>query len=203
MTFRPAPRAALWIASVLFVAACNGDGTGPGGRLIRGTFTGTLSATAVRQLDGDATSEEDEGEGQDAIILTANEGTENEVAIVLVHLNGAFGEGRESVADGFDNAVTRGVVGAIFLGPVGDIWYFSTDGRVDVDDVGSAGITGSARFDALDYDLGTSEPGDTEITVDVDFKTRFVQPQTSASAPRASLSPSMQRRVRTFLDRHR
>jgi hypothetical protein len=156
-------KSALALLGALSLAACDGDGgTGVTG-LRRGQFEGEVSGVLDTGLRGDAESGYAIAQGvHDLIVLTD---FANDVRVVIYHQEDEFFEGRWRIDD--ETRFDSEIVAYVEDMRTGET-FSSVEGTLDLEDVNSGGIEGSAIFTA---------ESDTEfndfVTVDVVFNTDF------------------------------
>ena len=154
---------ALALVSALSLAACDGDGgTGIGG-LRQGQFEGEVSGVLDTGVAGEAESGYAVVQGlQDLIVLTDRV---RGVQIAIYESEDEFFEGRWSIDDESDSFAR--IIAYVQDLETGET-FGSVNGTLDLVDVRSGGIEGSAIFTAESDDF----PGDF-ITVDVIFHTDY------------------------------
>lgn len=152
---------ALAAFAALSLAACDGDGgTGVGG-LREGQFEGEISGVVDARLDGEALSGATSPGFHDLIVLT--DYTED-IEVGIYHSNEFF-EGRFNIDDAL--STSSDIVAYVLDLRTGE-YFDSLNGTLDLEDVSSGGIEGSARFTAeSDEDAGAF------VTVDVVFNTDY------------------------------
>lgn len=152
----------LALLGALSLAAC-GDGNGTGiGDLREGRFEGEIEGVLDGRISGDAYSGSSEFGFHDLIVLTD---FVNGVEVVIYNVEDEFIEGRAPIGDAafFDEEV----VAWVYLLD-DDEEFESISGTIDIDEVTSNHIDGTARFTAE----STFSSGDV-IQVDVAFRTFF------------------------------
>lgn len=153
---------ALAAFAALSLAACDGDGgTGVSG-LREGQFEGVISGVVDARLDGEALSGSSEPGFHDLVVLTDYA---EDIEVTLFHSTDEFFEGRFNIEDGLNaNSDIIAYVQDLRTGE----YFDSLSGTLDLVDVHSGGIEGSARFTAeSDRDAGAF------VTVDVAFNTDY------------------------------
>ncbi len=154
---------ALAALSALTLAACDAaEGLGPDG-LRQGQFEGEVSGVLDTYVQGEARSGYAvTASFHDLIVLTDNT---RDVQVVLYESEDEFFEGRWSIDD--ETSFSSRIVAYVEDLGTGET-FSSVSGTLDLVDVRSGGIEGSAVFTAESDDF----PGDF-ITVDVAFATRY------------------------------
>jgi hypothetical protein len=170
---------ALALVSALTLAACDGDGgTGIGG-LRQGQFEGEVSGVLDTGLSGDAQSGYAVVQGlQDLIVLTDYT---RDVQVAIYESTDEFFEGRWSIDD--ENDFDSRIVAYVQDTRTGET-FSSVSGTLDLVDVRSGGIEGSAVFTAESDDF----PGEF-ITVDVVFHTDYTNDISFSRGPSFSKAP--------------
>ena len=154
---------ALALVSALSLAACDDDnGTGPDD-LRRGQFQGQISGSLDTDIRGDAESGfAISQQFHDLILLTD---LQRNIQVGIFDSEDEFAEGRFGIDD--ENDASSRIIAWVQDLDTGD-FFNSVSGTLDIDDVTSNGIRGSANFTAESEDV----PGDI-VTVDVVFNTAF------------------------------
>lgn len=169
------------------LAACDGSSTsvedvGPG------EFEGDVSGDVRASLRGDAYSGSSIGDFQDLIVLNDfEEGAE----IVFYHTDDEFArEGSISIRNNVDLAYLDGVVAQI---DVDGRFYVATSGSMNLRDVTSDNVDGTARFRAVELDEFDRPVVGSEVVVDVAFRADYagaidfdLSPAFSAAQAKAS-----------------
>lgn len=174
---------ALALVSALSLAACDGDGGTIVGGLPRGQFEGEVSGVLDTSVRGEA---ESGGAfiqtAHDVIVLT--DFTED-VQIVIYDSEDNFREGRWTIEDeeDFDGRVLA-YVQDLRTGET----FGSLSGTLDLEDVRSGGIAGSASFRAE-----SDETFGDFVTVNVDFNTDYSNNISVSRSPSTSASPAPRR----------
>ncbi len=153
---------ALALAGTLSLAACGRDGvTGPGGLRI-GQFDGQISGSLGGRLEGEAVSGSTVSGYHDIIVLTDYAA---QIEITLYHDTDEFYLGRYPIGD----AVTgyQPIVAYVHLLDTGE-WFESLNGVIDIDNLYTNGIEGTASFSAESDEV----VGDI-VNVDVSFATDY------------------------------
>lgn len=153
----------LALVSALSLTACDDDnGTGPDD-LRRGQFEGEISGSMDVDVRGDAESGFAFNEQfHDLIVLTD---LQRNIQVSIFESEDEFVEGRFQIDDETDPS--SGIIAFVQDLDTGK-FFNSVSGTLDIDDVTSNGIRGSARFTAESEDA----PG-VLVTVDVVFNTDF------------------------------
>lgn len=152
----------LALLGAMSLAAC-GDGNGTGlGDLREGRFEGEIEGVLDGRITGDAYSGSTGFDFHDLIVLTD---FVNGVEVVIWNAEDEFFEGRAPIGDAafFDEEV----VAWVYLLD-DDEEFESLSGTIDIDEITSNHIDGTARFSAE----STTSTGDV-IQVDVAFRTFF------------------------------
>lgn len=162
------------LVSALSLAACDGDGLGPGDLNV-GRFDGEISGALDGRITGEALSGSTEPGFHDLIVLTDYA---SGIEVTIFHVDDEFFEGTHSIGDGFEDEV----IASVEILETGE-FFDSRSGTLRINDADGAGILGSARFSAESVDF----PGDF-VTVDVDFNTDFDSGLDFNLSPRLSVS---------------
>lgn len=171
---------ALALVSALSLAGCGRDGvTGPGGLRI-GQFDGRIAGTLDGRLYGEAVSGSTVSGFHDVIVLTDHSAG---IEVTLYHDTDEFYEGRWTIGDAV--TMNQPIVGYVRLLDTGE-WFDSLHGVIDIHDVYSNGIEGTATFTAESDEV----IGDI-VNVDVSFATDY------AGHINFNLSPSFSRGAKT------
>jgi hypothetical protein len=170
---------ALALVSALTLAACDGDGgTGIGG-LRQGQFEGEVSGVLDTGLSGEAESGYAVVQGlQDLIVLTDRV---RNVQVAIYESEDEFFEGRWSIDD--ENDFDSRIIAYVQDLETGET-FSSVSGTLDLVDVRSGGIEGSAVFTAESDDFN----GDF-ISVDVVFHTDYTNSISFSRSPSFSKAP--------------
>lgn len=149
------------LGALSFTACGDGGGTGIGD-LREGRFEGEIEGVLDGRITGEAYSGSTAFDFHDLIVLTD---FANGVEVVIVNAEDEFFEGRAPIGDAafFDEEV----VAWVYLFDT-DEEFESLSGTIDIDEVTSNNIDGTARFTAE----STTSSGDV-IEVDVAFRTFF------------------------------
>lgn len=167
---------ALAAFAALSLAACDGDGgTGVAG-LREGQFEGVVSGVVDARLVGDAVSGSSEPGFHDVIVLTDYA---QDLEVTLFHSTDEFYEGRVNIEDALN--INSDVIAYVQDLRTGE-YFDSLNGTLDLVDVRSGGIEGSARFTAESEDFAGEY-----VTVDVVFNADY------SGSINYNLSPSFSR----------
>jgi hypothetical protein len=153
-----------------------------------GEFEGDVSGDVRASLRGDAYSGSSIGDYQDLIVLNDfEEGAE----IVFYNTNDEFArEGSISIRNNADLEYDNGVVAQI---DVDGRFYLATSGTMNLSDVTSDNVDGTARFRAVELDQFDRPIAGSEVVVDVAFRADYagvvdfnLSPAFSAARAKAS-----------------
>lgn len=162
------PLVALALGGVL--SGC-GDSTGPSS-LEKGRFEAKVSGVVTKEISGSATSQKFGGDDVIFITLFSSRGTSEQVLIGFTTLSGPFTKGSTRITD-TQQPILSEVVGVVILGVAGGGRSFeSTGGTLDIEEIRSDGIRGSATFTAKEIDPQTDARLSNSVTVNVSFNTR-------------------------------
>lgn len=166
------------LVSALSLTACDSDnGTGPDD-LRRGQFEGEISGSLDIDMQGDAESGfAFSQQFHDLIVLTD---FQRNIQVGIFESEGEFVEGRFRIDD--ENDPSYRIIAWVQDLDTGE-FFNSVSGTLDVDDVTSSGIRGSAVFTAESEDV----PGDL-VTVDVVFNTDYQGDISFSRSPSFSVS---------------
>jgi hypothetical protein len=153
---------ALFAFAGLALAAC-GDGTGSGD-LDRGEFQGDMRGEYRADLSGQAVSGNRLLPDQDQLLLTD---PGEDVVVFAYHQDDVFTRGRETLA-AVDE--TFGIWAGVL---VDDREFWADGGTMNIEAISDNGIRGSLRFTAVEIDRASERILTDEVTVDVDFNTRY------------------------------
>lgn len=169
---------AVALAAALSLGACDTRGITDPGDLRDGQFEGEIRGTLDGWLQGTALSGSTVAGFHDLIELTDYS---QRIEVILYHDTGEFYPGRFPIGDGY--VMSSDIVAYVRDLDTGE-WFDSLDGVIDLYEVYSDGIRGTATFRAESEDY----PGDV-VNVDVDFATVYdpgidfnLSPSFSASA---------------------
>jgi hypothetical protein len=153
-----------------------------------GEFEGDVSGDVRASLRGEAYSGSSIGDFHDLIVLNdPGEGAE----IVFYHTDDEFArEGSISIRNNIDLAYTDGVVAQI---DIDGRFYVATSGTMNLRDVTTENVDGTARFRAVEIDQFDRPISGSEVVVEVAFRADYagdidfnLSPSFSAAPAKAS-----------------